>query len=239
MKEYVSRRSAQGATFVTGGIIFLFLSMGCSSTIDMVKKEPQNPVALPRPMAPATGSLWPGENSRNMLFVDNRARQVNDIVTIIVSETTDGSSKASTNTSRDTSTTAGIAALLGLDKSLQKSNENLKPNIQMGGSASNSLKSQGNTNRTTKLSTSLTAKVSQVLDNGNLKIEGRRQLTMNGEDQYIVLSGIIRSDDISATNTIASQFIADAKIYYVGEGVINEKMRPGWLTRVMDVVWPF
>jgi flagellar L-ring protein precursor FlgH len=72
-----------------------------------------------------------------------------------------------------------------------------------------------------------------------LLIEGRRQLTVNAEDQFIVITGIVRTDDIAADNTIASQNIADARIVYTGEGVINDKMRPGWLTRAVDWVWPF
>ncbi len=244
MEKNIKMSIGRCRLLILGGLVLSSLTTGCSSRIDLIRNEPPGgPVAPPVVSAVAspatTGSLWPGENARNLLFVDNRARQVNDIVTVLVSETSDGSSKASTNTSRDTSTTAGVAALLGLEKSLQNSNENLKPKIEMGGSASNSLKGQGDTSRKTKLSTSLTARVLQVLENGNLLIEGRRQLTMNGEDQYIVVSGIIRTDDIGANNTIASQFIADAKIYYAGDGVINEKMRPGWLTRIMDAVWPF
>ncbi len=223
-----------------GSVILLFLLAGCAAGGDLVKSEPPNQLAGPRfSSPPATGSLWPGENTRNTLFADNKARQEDDIVTIVVSELTDGASKASTNTSRDASTTAGIAALLGLDKSLQQANENLKPKIEVGGSASNTLKGQGDTSRTSKLSARLTARVLKVMENGNLFIEGRRQLTMNGEEQCIVVSGIVRPEDITSDNLIASQFIADARIYYTGDGVINDKMQPGWLTQILDKVWPF
>jgi len=74
---------------------------------------------------------------------------------------------------------------------------------------------------------------------GNLMIEGRRQVTINAEDQYLIIGGVIRPQDITADNTIASQYISDARIVYTGEGVINDKMRPGWMTRVVDWVWPF
>ena len=225
-----------------GWAVMLVILAGCSSRLDMIKAQPQMPVPPPEVAAPPqAGSIWPGENVKNMLFADNKARYVNDIVTIVVSETTDGSSKASTNTSRDSSTTAGISALLGVERHLQARNEELglTPKIEMGGSASNSLKGKGDTARGSKFATRVTARVTKVLDNGNLFIEGRRQLTMNAEDQYITISGIIRPEDISSENLIASQYISDARIYYVGEGVINDKMRPGWLTRVMDWVWPF
>jgi len=78
-----------------------------------------------------------------------------------------------------------------------------------------------------------------VMENGNLVIEGRRQLTVNSEDQFIIMTGFIRPEDITAENTIYSQYIADARIIFTGDGVINDKMRPGWMTRVVDWVWPF
>lgn len=218
--------------------ILAFVS-GCSSQMTAVKDQQPPFENQPQHMARAEGSLWPGENAVNSFFIDNKARQVNDIVTIVVSESATGTSSASTNTSREATTTTGIASLLGLDKSLQAMNENLKPKIEVGGSASNALKGQGDTSRDSKLATTLTARVLKVLENGNLYIEGRRQLTMNGEDQYVVLSGTIRPDDITTDNVIYSQYIADAQIYYTGKGVINSKMRAGWLTRVLDTVWPF
>jgi flagellar L-ring protein precursor FlgH len=231
--------------FITAWFIFSFFTAGCSSQTELLRnQQPIPPVTLRAAPAPQSGSIWPGENVKNMLFTDNKARYVNDIVTVVVNETSEGNSKASTNTSRDSTTTAGIAALIGLEKSSAERNSNLvgddlKPKIGIGGSSSNSLKGKGDTVRGSKLTTRLTARVVKVLENGNLVIEGRRQLTMNAEDQHIILSGVIRPEDITSENLIASQYISDAQIYFTGEGVINDKMRPGWLTRVVDWVWPF
>ncbi len=218
----------------------LLLAVGCASNERIVRSAPPVP-RTPQAETRTTesGSIWPGEGARNNLFVDNKARYVNDIVTIVVSETTKGTSNAKTSTSRNSSTTAGISGLLGLDKSLQAMNAKLNPTIQVGGSASNSLKGEGDTSRGSTFATRITARVMKVLDNGNLAIEGWRQLKMNGESQYVVISGIIRPDDITSDNLISSQYIADARIDYVGDGIINDKMRPGWLTRIVDRVWPF
>jgi len=229
-------------------VALFFIVAGCSSRMGVVKA--QEPIPVPPEAAaanPRPGSIWPGESTKNMLFADNKARYVNDIVTVVVSEASEGASKASTDTSRDSTATTGIAALLGIEKSIAERNfkltdgnpENLEPKIGIGGTSSNSLKGKGDTARGSKLTTRLTARVVKALDNGNLFIEGRHQLTMNAEDQYIVVSGIIRPEDITSDNTIASQNISDAKIYYMGKGVINDKMRPGWLTRVVDWAWPF
>ena len=235
----MKRENPAWRIFIMGWILVFFTTAGCSSRTDMMRSDQQIPTLPPRVVAsPQPGSIWPGENVRNMLFADNKARYVNDIVTIVVSETTTGTSKAATNTGRTTSATAGIATLLGLEKSIAEKNANLAT-LELGGSTSNSLKGQGDTSRGSTLTARVSARVVRVLDNGNLAIEGRRQLTMNAEDQYIMISGIIRTEDITSENLIASQYISDARIQYVGEGVINDKMRPGWLTRVMDWVWPF
>lgn len=187
----------------------------------------------------APGSLWPGESTRNSLFADNKARYVNDIVTIVVDESSSGQNKATTNTSKDTKTSAGINALLGIDTSILKANPNMGGQISVGGTSTNSLKGAGDTSRGGSLQARVAARVVAVMDNGLLMIEGRRQLTLNEEDQYIVLTGMIRPDDITSENLIHSSLIADARIVYTGSGVIHDKQRPGWLTRLVDWGWPF
>ena len=229
-----------------GAALFIFLLAGCSASHTEIMKTdaelpPATVAAAPNtPRTPAPGSIWQGENGKNSLFADKKARYVNDIVTIIVNEVSSGGNKASTNTSRDTSTTTGISALLGFDKAFLDGNaKNMGTSIGVGGTSVNSLKGKGDTSRGSNLVARLTARVVNVLDNGNLVIEGRRQLNVNAENQYIILSGIVRPEDVTEDNVVASQYIADAKIVYTGDGVINDKMRPGWLTRIVDWVWPF
>jgi flagellar L-ring protein precursor FlgH len=185
------------------------------------------------------GSLWPGENSRNMLFTDNKARYVNDIVTIIIDESSSGQNQASTNSSKNSSTNSGISAMLGLDASVLKANANLGGKLSMGGESASTLKGTGDTSRGGKLQARLTARVVRVLDNGNLLIEGRRQLTLNAEDEFIVITGVIRPEDITAENSVLSSNIADARILYTGSGVLTDKQHPGWMTRALDWGWPF
>jgi len=230
-------------------ILFLFIIAGCSSNVNMVKKDEFIPVPEEKVSSPPTGSIWPGENAKNSLFTDNKARHVNDIITIVIDEYSSGSNSANTTTGRDTKTLAGISALLGLDKQIARRNKDLTdgdiltagliPSIKIGGSSKNSLTGKGKTSRDGKLEARITARVVRVLSNGNLAIEGRRRLTVNAEDQYIVVSGIIRPEDITSDNVISSQYIADARIVYTGKGVINDKMRPGWMTRIVDWAWPF
>lgn len=221
--------------------ILLFLS-ACAASEHAVRKDVFNslPTMAPTPQArPAPGSLWVGENNRNMLFADNKARYINDTITIIIDETSDGQNKAATNTSRATSTNATISALFGIDTSLIKSNPNLGANISAGGSSANTMKGTGDTSRGNKLQAKISGRVISVLDNGNMVIEGRRQVTINAEDQFIVITGIVRPQDVTPENYVYSQNISDARIIYTGSGVIDDKSRPGWGTRILDWVWPF
>jgi flagellar L-ring protein precursor FlgH len=221
---------------VTCLVIFM---AGCSSNLYVKAERP--PVVEPpqEVIKRPAGTIWPGENAMNSLFIDRRARRVNDIITIVVSESAVGGNNATTDTGRDTNTSAVITSLLGLEQSILQRNANMGPSISVGGSSSNSLKGTGKTTRDGNLTATISARVINILENGNFIIEGRRQLTINAEDQYLIIRGIIRPDDITSDNTILSQYIADAKIVYTGRGVVDDKMRPGWLTRIVDWVWPF
>jgi flagellar L-ring protein precursor FlgH len=202
--------------------------------------KPENLYVTPETKPqPAAGAVWQGESDKSLLFVSKKARYVNDIVTIIVSETSLGQNKASTGTSRDTSTSANITSLLGIENAIIGHNADMNGTIGLGGTSANSLKGTGDTSRNGTLTAKISGRVIRVLDNGNMVIECKRQVTVNAEDQFIILTGIIRSEDITVDNTIASQYVADARIIYTGEGVVNDKMRPGWLTRAVDWVWPF
>ena len=81
--------------------------------------------------------------------------------------------------------------------------------------------------------------VREVFPNGNLYIEGKKEIIINNERQYIILSGVIRPEDIQTDNSITSDLIADARIEYSGRGVLADKQRPGWAGRILDYVWPF
>jgi flagellar L-ring protein precursor FlgH len=219
----------------------LLLVSGCVESDYAVKKEPLVLTQLPQPVqvTSAPGSLWPGESNRNMLFADNKARYLNDIVTIVISESSTGSNDASTNTSRATSTNAGISALFGIDTSIINKNPNMGSSISVGGASANSLKGAGDTSRSSKMTAQIAGRVIKVFENGNMVIEGRRQVTVNAEDQYMVITGIIRPDDVTPENFVHSRNISDARIVYTGMGVINDKSHPGWGTRILDWVWPF
>ncbi len=190
-------------------------------------------------------SLW--DNTEN-LFLDTKARGLNDLVTINIVESLSGSGKADTATSRDSSADFDLTNFFGMNKDFNLHNAFLLKDFYKGtnvfqpavkGSGKSDFKGKGDTNREGELIATITAKVVEVIPNGNLVLESRKELTINNEKQILVLRGIVRPDDIAEDNTVSSSKIADAQIYYVGDGVIQDKQSPGWLVRVLDKVWPF
>ena len=97
----------------------------------------------------------------------------------------------------------------------------------------------GKTRRSGELSAIISARVVDILPNGNLVLEGKKDTIVNNELQFVVLSGIIRPEDINEENTVLSTMISDARIEYSGKGVIADEQGPGWLRRALDNAWPF
>lgn len=223
------------------GVAAVFLFTGCAAGKHAIKDEmyqQMRPAPQVQPTV-APGSLWRGETNRNMLFADNKATYVNDIITITINETSKAQNSASTNTSRASSSDSKISAFLGIDNSILQMNPTMGSAIAAKGSSDSTMKGAGDTNRGNTLVLNIAGRVVKRLDNGNLLIEGRKQVTINSEDQYIVITGIIRPQDVSADNYVDSKNISDARIIYTGQGVVAEKQHPGWATRALDYVWPF
>ncbi len=178
-----------------------------------------------------------GESRRSLLFVDRKARLVNDVITVRVVESASASGEASTATDRDSSISGRIDAAFGFEDTLVKNGINPASVVKAG--LQNSFDGSGATTRKNSLTASITAMVREVFPNGNLYIEGKKEVIINNERQYIIISGIVRPEDIAPGNSITSDLIADARIEYSGRGVLADKQRPGWLGRIVDIAWPF
>jgi flagellar L-ring protein precursor FlgH len=188
------------------------------------------------------GSLWPGETSDNLLFADTKAKQMGDVVTIDLEEDFSSSNSATTATSRDSDINLETNTILGLPTSFGMSNflgstQAFDPSVNA--SVSRSHDGEGTTTRSGSVSGTMAAIITEVLPNGIFRIEGRRTVTINEEDQIMILRGLIRRVDIGFNNTISSQNVANASITYMGKGVVSEEQRVGWLTRILAYVWPF
>ena len=207
------------------------------------------PQSYPRSEAAQDGSLWQANSSLNGMFIDVRARNVGDIVTVRIEENARASNKANTETERNSGLEAGIQKLFGIedwwtDEVLPDIPSDLPKLTPFGdpaikGNMKSTFEGDGETSRSGNLEAFITCRVVELLPNGNLKIVGSREVMVNYENQMIILSGIIRPRDISDDNIILSSFISDAKIAYSGSGIVDDRQRPGWLTNLMNTVWPF
>ncbi|HSX81256.1 MAG TPA: flagellar basal body L-ring protein FlgH, partial [Candidatus Saccharimonadia bacterium] len=178
-----------------------------------------------------------GENGHNMFFVDRKARAVNDVVTVRIADVTSATGQANTNTSRTSSATGSLDGLFGFERTLK--NNGITPGSALAAQLKAGFDGKATTTRKNSLSATVTAVVREVFPNGNLFIEGSKEVLINNERQYITLSGVVRPEDIGPENSLSSDLIADARLVYSGRGVLSDKQRPGLLGRVVDFVWPF
>lgn len=193
--------------------------------------EPLPPRNLPdiEPEKPTfqEGSLWPGETSKNMLFSDNKARRIGDVVTVHILESATALNQATTDSNAHAETTLGTDSGGGA----------IPTKITLDGGKK--FTGNGKTTRTDQLKSTLSAIVVEVLPNGNLRIDGQRKMLVNNETQYLRVTGIIRPEDISFDNSILSSQIAESEIAYVGKGDLTQKQKPGFGMRLMHKMWPF
>ncbi|MEE4254022.1 MAG: flagellar basal body L-ring protein FlgH [Desulfuromusa sp.] len=219
-------------------VVFLGACAGPASRVDLNAVEPVAPIVT-GPAPPQTaGSLW--TESRGGMFVDMKGQTVGDIITVVIVENASASKEATTETDRSSSMSAGISNVFGLEKYIgQLGNNAIDPASLIDATTTNEFSGSGKTARKENLVATLTTQVIEVLPNGNLKIEGNKTVTVNNEMQIVKLTGTIRSADVSPQNLVDSKNILNARIAYIGEGIISDKQQQGWLVRALDQVWPF
>ena len=168
-------------------------------------------------------SLW--QDGQGSIFMDTKARNVGDLVTIIIVERAQASQSSETSTGKDTSVELGPG--LGFLDFIPLAKAGAKDGRRVGGK-----NVQGGS-----LSARMTSRVVEVLPNGNLVIEGNQSLVVNRENQEIIVRGVVRPQDIAADNTIFSTYISDASISYQGSGSLGTQQKPGIITQILN--WIF
>ena len=177
-------------------------------------------------MQPAEArSLWSDDGMSYNIFADRKARNVGDILTIVISEsTTTTTSKSSSNSKKgSTSLTAGV----GIFDFLKAASA----------SGSDSFSASGSKSDTNKVAGNVTVTVTQVLPNGNMVVEGTQSIWQNRDEHKIAFRGVCRQDDVTANNTIPSTKIADATVRFDGKGPLNAKQRQGILTQIFNILF--
>jgi flagellar L-ring protein precursor FlgH len=189
------------------------------------------------PVLAANGSLWI-ESSARLLLADNRARNVGDILTIVVEETNESAKQNNTKTAKKTGISASISSFLfgaGQDGFLTRGGK--YPSMDM--KSDKSFEGGGTINNSERITARIAVRVTEVLPNGHMILEGRRMTLVGGEEQQAVLRGLVRQEDIQPGNTVLSHNVADATIKFVSKGVVSDSQRRGWFTRAFDKITPF
>ena len=196
------------------------------------------PMPQPTPPPQNANSLW--RTGSRAFFKDQRAKDVGDILTVSISVADSAQVTTSLNNTRTDNETANVANLLGFEASLSKILPSaVNPASMIGvGSTSNAVNS-GATGRTESLTSNIAVVITQVLPNGNLVISGRQEMRVNYEMRELQIQGIIRPEDISTSNTVNYQQIAEARVYYGGRGVASDITQPRYGQELVDILFPF
>lgn len=209
-----------------------------------LRPPPQLPPGSRSPYAAGqmTGnpSLWPDEAQGAFLFSDFRAFQAMDVITITINESSEGNKKTKTDTQGEFSLAAGIKEFFGLEtKTLTSNNESLNPEELISATTSTKFEGEGETNRSGKLKAQISAVILEVLPNGLMRVEGTKIMSVDNEEEVMVISGLVRPRDVNSQNSVESNRIANMRVDFYGRGVLAEKQGPGWGARIFEKVWPF
>lgn len=193
-------------------------------------------IKLPTPPTPpANGSLFTDGAVGISLVTNFKAQGVGDLVFIDIVEISTATVSSSASRSRDSSTLAGVAggvAALPVSGAVAVSGV-------LTGLGQRKYDGKGATQRQSSVRSRITARVVEVLPNGDLRIEANKLVKINKEDERLSLSGIVRQRDVSADNAIPSTAIGDLKLALNGKGVASADNQPGWLFRFIDKISPF
>jgi flagellar L-ring protein FlgH len=191
-------------------------------------------IPVPPPISHANNSLWqPGAKD---FFHDPRASHVGDVITVTVTVTDAAKMQNTTSKSRTNSDDANLTNFFGLENALPSS---MNPGSLVKMGSDNSNVGAGSIDRSENINMTLAALVAQVLPNGNLVISGHQQVRVNSEMRDMQLSGIVRTEDITATNTVDLSQIAEARVSYGGQGTMSDVQTPRYGSQLFDILMPW
>ncbi len=180
-------------------------------------------------------SIWRkrGKDMRD-LYTDDVARNIGDILTIKISESSKVDNKAKRDLKKEVDKSTTFNGELGIDHILPSI-----PGFTMSAESTNELKSKADFKDERKYVDSVTVVVVDILPNRNLVVMGTRHRNIAGDMQTIEISGIVRPSDIAFDNTVKSEQIADFRVVTKNKGIAAPYTKPGWLGRIFDIIWPF
>jgi len=181
--------------------------------------------------APVNGAIYQAAYV-TPLFEDRRARHVGDTLTINLVERNAAQKASNANAGRSSSLAGGITSLNRLPL---RGMAGINAEAEMESSFTGSGAAAANN----VFNGTITVTVIEVLPNGNLLVSGEKQIAINQGNEFIRFSGVVNHNHITATNTVQSTQVADARIEYKGSGYIDESQQMGWLQRFFNIILPF
>ena len=210
---------------------------GSEPKLTVVEIEPPRPPESPTVVEqrPANGSLFTDSAANGGLFRDFKARQAGDLVFVDVVEESTAAVSSGASRARDSGTVGGLTNAVG---ALPISSASAISGV-IGALGQRKFDGKGQTQRDSEVRARITARVLEVLPNGDLKIEAIKLVKINKETELVALTGIVRQTDLAADNSIPTTYIGDLRVEFNGKGVASADNAPGWLFRLFDKISPF
>ncbi len=224
--------------------VLLSCLFGLSACVINQPAQPNDPFYAPvlkthpAPDSSINGSLY-RENVALSLFDDGKASQIGDIITVTLQERTSSSKSSNVEITKESelaiSPTAAAGTILGREPSLLGDFS-----LQTGVTGDRDFKGEAEADQSNRLTGNISVTVVDVYPNGTLVIRGEKWITLNRGSEFIRISGLVRPEDVSPENTIASTKIANARIAYSGTGELAESQKMGWIARFFNsAIFPF
>lgn len=215
-------------------VLVLVLLGGCAQVPRASVVGEQEQIMIPdRPAPRANGSIYQAHRGYQPLFEDRRPRMVGDILTIVLDEEVSASKNARSNADRSGSSS------LGLDQQADAIEQLAELGFDISASGESDFEGGGGSQANNSFTGTITVSVVEVMNNGNLRVRGEKQIAINQGTEFIRFAGVVNPRTITGQNTVPSTSVADARIEYVGNGYINEAQHMGWLQRFFLNVSPF
>lgn len=218
-------------------VLILTVMVGAGGGCMVVPKHAPEPdyadalAALQQQQRPVNGAIFAAYQSR-ALIEDPKAQNVGDILTVLLVERTDASKKANTTTKKETSVTNANPEVFG-----RPLTHNGTPLLSASVEGDQNFRGEGSSSQSNSLAGTITVTVVERYPNGNLKVAGKKQLSLNQGSEFVSIAGIVRPIDISTQNTVTSDRLALAEISYGGKGAVNDANNMGFLARFFNSPW--
>jgi Flagellar basal body L-ring protein len=203
---------------------------GCAAAGDVRPYPPLAPIVpvMPAQAAPTPGAIYAGGQGLS-LYGDRIARDVGDLLTITLVESTTAQTSATTQVSKESELSTGVTSLFGGPVSFKG-----RDILSASANGERGFDGQGKSSQSNRLQGSVTVSVIQRLPNGNLVVQGQKNLRLNQGDELVQIQGIVRPQDISRDNTVPSSRVGEARIVYGGRGALAQSNAMGWLSRFFN-----